>query len=39
MLNISTVSADVFWAIHAGSVLVTPGEKPLNKMTIVVREI
>jgi imidazolonepropionase-like amidohydrolase len=35
---ISTASADNVWIIHAGSVLVTPGEKPLNKQTIVVRD-
>ena len=35
---ISPASADNVWVIHAGSVLVTPGEKPLSKQTIVVRD-
>lgn len=36
--SISIVFAENVWVIHAGSVLVTPDERPLSKQTIVVRD-
>jgi imidazolonepropionase-like amidohydrolase len=36
--SISIVFAENVWVIHAGSVLVTPGERPLSNQTIVVRD-
>jgi imidazolonepropionase-like amidohydrolase len=36
--TISAAQADNVWVIHAGSVLVVPGEDPLTKQTIVIRD-
>jgi imidazolonepropionase-like amidohydrolase len=34
----STAFSENIWVIHAGNVLVTPGEEPLKKRTIVIRD-
>jgi imidazolonepropionase-like amidohydrolase len=36
--SLSVAHADNVWVIHAGSVLVIPGDEPLTKQTIVVRD-
>jgi imidazolonepropionase-like amidohydrolase len=37
-LSISVVQAENVWVIHAGKVLMVPGEAPLSKQTIVIRD-
>ena len=34
----STAFSENIWVIHAGNVLVTPGEEPLKKRTIVIQD-
>lgn len=38
IISISNALAGDVWVIHAGTVLVTPGEKPLTEQTIVIRD-
>ena len=38
VFSISAAKADNVWVIHAGGVLAIPGEKPLTKQSIVIRD-